>query len=154
MPRLLLLLTLLAGTAHAQVFKCVDAEGRVTYTNDRNAAQGCTALSQDLPVSSVPSRPAAATPPASATPGDFPRVAPGSQRERDNTRRQILEEELAQEERALADASKALAEQEAVRHGNERNYQRVLDRLQPFKDKVELHQRNVDAIKRELRGLR
>ncbi|THF63821.1 DUF4124 domain-containing protein [Pseudothauera nasutitermitis] len=144
-----LLFAVLAGSAHAQVYKCVDATGRVTYTNDRGASSGCTVLSQDLPISSVPA-PAASEPAAN----DFPRVSPGSQRERDDRRRAILEEELAQEQRALEESQSALAEQEAVRHGNERNYQRVLDRLQPYKDKVELHQRNVDAIQRELRGLR
>lgn len=159
--RLLLLLTaLLAAPAHAQVYKCVDAEGRVTYTNDRGAARGnCTVLSDDQRVSTVPapaSTPARATTPAApaATPGDFPRVTPGDQRARDGTRRQILEGELATEQAALAEAQAALTEQEGIRHGNERNYQRVLDRLQPFKDKVELHQRNIEAIQRELRSLR
>ncbi len=43
-----------AGAVRADVFKCVDDEGRVTYTNTKGG-KGCTALSQDLPVSSVPS---------------------------------------------------------------------------------------------------
>lgn len=154
MHRLLLLLTLLAGSAHAQVYKCVDEEGRVTYTNDRTIAKGCTQLSQDQPVSTIPAPAARPSPAPSATPQNFPRVSPDAQRERDQSRRQILEKELAQEESALAEAQKALADQEAVRYGNERNYQRVLDRLAPFKEKVEQHQRNVDALKRELRELR
>ncbi|MBC9073509.1 DUF4124 domain-containing protein [Thauera sp. CAU 1555] len=154
MHRLLLLLTLLAGSAHAQVYKCVDEEGRVTYTNDRTIAKGCTQLSQDQPVSTIPAPAARPSPAPSAAPQNFPRVSPDAQRERDQSRRQILEKELAQEESALAEAQKALADQEAVRYGNERNYQRVLDRLAPFKEKVEQHQRNVDALKRELRELR
>jgi len=81
-------------------------------------------------------------------------VPADTQRARDADRRQILETELAAEERALAEAQAALAEQEAIRTGNERNFQRVLDRLQPFKDKVELHQRNVEALRREMRTLR
>ena len=66
----------------------------------------------------------------------------------------MLEKELLAEETALAEARKALAEQEAIRLGNERNYQKVLDRLQPYKDKVELHQRNVDALKKEIGSLK
>lgn len=151
MHRLLLLLTLLAGSAHAQVYKCVDDGGRVTYTNDQAIAKGCTTLPQDQPVSTIPAPAARPSPAPSATPQSFPRVSPDTQRERDQSRRQILEKELAQEESALAEAQKALADQEAVRYGNERNYQRVLDRLAPFKEKVEQHQRNVDALKRELR---
>jgi hypothetical protein len=153
MHRLLLLLTLLASPAYAQVYKCVDDEGRVTYTNDRNAAQGCTVLRQDQPVSTVPA-PAARPAAPAATPQSFPRVSPDTQRERDQSRREILEKELAGEEAALAEAQKELADQEAVRYGNERNYQRVLDRLKPFQEKVEQHQRNVDALKRELRDLK
>lgn len=152
MRTLLLILAVSTSTlAHAQVYKCVDAEGKTTYTNDRNLARGCQPLASDQSVSSVPApRPAAAQP----TPSAFPRVAPNLQRERDDARRQVLEQELATEEAALAEARKALEEQEAVRYGNEQNYQKKIDRLQPFKDKVELHQRNLEALRREISGLR
>lgn len=153
---LLLILPLtFAPLAHATVYKCIDADGGVTYTNDRTLARDCTPLTTDLPVSSVPApQPRSpATQPPGATP-DFPRVSPDAQRARDDTRRQILESELAVEEAALKDARAALAEQESIRLGSERNYQRVLDRLQPFKDKVELHERNIEALRRELRGLK
>jgi hypothetical protein len=155
---LLLILPLtFASLAHAAVYKCIDADGRVTYTNDRTLARDCTPLTTDLPVSSVPApqprSPAAQPPGATPAPG-FPRVTPDAQRARDDTRRQILESELAAEEEALKEAQAALTEQESIRLGSERNYQRVLDRLQPFKDKVELHERNLEALRRELRGLR
>lgn len=154
----LLLLTGLAAPAYADIFKCTDADGRVTYTNDRSLGRNCVRLQSDQPVSTVPAparRPAAAPgAPASASPGAFPRVSPDDQRSRDDARRQVLQGELATEEGALAEAEKALAEQEAVRLGDERNYQKVLDRLQPFKDKVELHKRNIEALRREISGLR
>ncbi|MGH8716038.1 MAG: DUF4124 domain-containing protein, partial [Burkholderiales bacterium] len=69
-------------------------------------------------------------------------------------RRQILENELAQEMTQLEDAKKVLAEGEATRLGSERNYQRYLDRIQPLKDAVAEHQKNIDALKEELAGLR
>lgn len=145
---------LLAGTpVWADIYKCVDDQGRVTYTNSR-VAKGCSALNRDLPVSSVPGPSSAggkASGPDSAT---FPKVSDEAQRNRDGDRKRILTQELATEEKSLEDARKALAEQEAVRLGDERNYQKVLDRLQPFKDKVELHQRNVEALKRELGNLK
>ncbi|ENO86578.1 DUF4124 domain-containing protein [Thauera linaloolentis] len=141
--------------AQAEVYKCIDAEGRVTYTNDRSAARGCTALDTGQSVSTVPAparRPAAS--PGTVSPSGFPKVSPGDQRARDDGRRQVLESELATEESALATAEKALAEQEAIRLGDERNYQKVLDRLQPYRDKVELHKRNIEALRREISGLR
>jgi hypothetical protein len=61
-----------------------------------------------------------------------------------------LEQELATEEGLLAQAKQALAEQEAIRNGDERNYARVLERLQPYKDNVDLHQKNIEALKREI----
>jgi hypothetical protein len=152
MRTLLLILAFCASSfAHAQIYKCVDPDGRTTYTNDRTLTRGCQPLASDQSVSSVPAPRPSTT---QATPSTFPRVTPDSQRARDDSRRQVLEKELATEEAALAEARKALAEQEAIRLGDERNYQKVLDRLQPFKDKVELHQRNVEALRRELSGLR
>ena len=166
-------LAMLAGVAHAQVYKCTGADGSVTYTNDRSIGRNCSALKMDLPVSSIPAvRPRstgggggnrASTPARSSSSGarasssssgggggSFPNVSSDTQRARDNTRQQILQSELATEQKALDEAKKALTEQEALRMGNERNYQKVLDRLEPYKNAVELHQRNIDALQREL----
>ena len=46
----------------------------------------------------------------------------------------------------LARAKIALAEQEEVRNGDERNYQKKLDRLKPFQDKVDDLQKALDAL--------
>ena len=73
-----------------------------------------------------------------------------TQKGRDSDRRRILEEELAAERRALDEAKRTLAEQEAVREGGERNYQKYLDRIKPLQDGVQLHERNVDALQKEL----
>ena len=151
LPLLLLLCTALP--AQAAVYKCVDADGRVTYTNDPSLARGCKLLDSGQAVSTVPApvrRPAA----SSTTPSTFPRVSADDQRARDDGRRQVLESELRTEEEALAQAERNLLEQESVRLGNERNYQKVLDRLQPFKDKLELHKRNIEALRREISGLK
>jgi len=64
--------------------------------------------------------------------------------------REILERELAQEEKLLEQSRKELEEQEAVRYGDERNYARVLERLQKYKDAVELHEKNIESLRREL----
>ena len=48
----------------------------------------------------------------------------------------------------------ALAEQESIRSGDERNYARVLERLKPYQDEVGRHQKNVDALRAELNQLR
>jgi DNA polymerase III delta prime subunit len=81
-------------------------------------------------------------------------VQDDTQKARDNDRKRILEQELAGEQRSLEQAKKELAEQEAVRLGDERNYQKMLDRLQPYKDRVGQHERNIQAIQKELGALR
>jgi chromosome segregation ATPase len=69
-------------------------------------------------------------------------------------RRKILEEELTDEEKRLADARGKLAEQQSTRSGDERNYKRVLDRLKPYVDAVELHEKNIGQLRRELSATR
>ena len=73
---------------------------------------------------------------------------------RDNDRRRILEQELNSEQKLLDQAKKELGEQEAVRLGSERNYQRVLDRLEPFQKRVRLHEDNIANLRKELSKIR
>ncbi|MDB5800818.1 MAG: hypothetical protein JWL63_1757 [Rhodocyclales bacterium] len=137
--------------AHADVYKCVD-DGRITYTNDKPAPgqKGCVLLSRDQAVTSVPMPKKSATP----TPSTFPRVDDSTQRNRDNDRRRILEQELTSETALLADANKELAAQESVRNGDEKNYQKFLDRVQPFRDKVKQHETNIAKLKTEINNIR
>ena len=102
-------------------------------------------------------KPAQAAPESQPKPGaseSFPKVDGGTQKKRDDERRRILETELANEQEQLEAARQKLAEQEAVRTGDERNYQRFLDRVQPFRDAVANHERNIEAIRREISNLK
>ena len=140
----------LTAPAWADTFKCMDANGRATYTNMKEETKGknCTVVMREISV--VPAVPAARAAKATPSPAGFPKVDPATQKTRDDSRRRILEEELGGEEKALAQAKAELTEQEGIRSGDERNYQRVLDRLQKYKDEVERHQKNVEALKKEL----
>jgi hypothetical protein len=73
---------------------------------------------------------------------------------RDESRRKILENELQSEQKLLSDAKQKLAEQEGTRSGDERNYVRVQERLKPYQDTVELHQKNIEQLQRELGNVR
>jgi hypothetical protein len=151
-----LLLSGFALSAHAEIWECVDSSGNKRFTNVKAEAAGCKPMNLP-PVSSVPppkSAPARPNEARSATPGSFPKVDPSTQQQRDAGRRRILEQELANEERMLEQARKELAEQESTRLGNERNYQRVLDRLEPYKKKVALHEGNIANLRKELASLR
>jgi hypothetical protein len=138
---------------HAQpvteIFKCRSATGQVTYTNDRRQAerQKCELVTSQINVAPPLTKPPARKPAA------FPRETARDSATARERQREILQQELASEEQALTKARQALAEQEAVRSGDERNYARVLERLQPYKDSVETHQKNIEALKRELTNL-
>jgi uncharacterized protein YfaQ (DUF2300 family) len=145
---ILVALGLLAALAHAQqkteIYKCVDASGRASYTNEARETDGrkCQLVTTQINVVPPP-RPAGA-------PANFPRESAADRASAKGRQRAILEQELASEQSDLEKAKQALAEQESVREGDERNYARVLERLQPFKDRVDTHEKNVEALKREL----
>jgi hypothetical protein len=144
------LVFVLAAPARGDTFKCIDANGRATYTNMKEETKGknCSVVMREISV--VPAVPPARSAAANPSPAGFPKVDPATQKNRDGARRRILEEELSGEEKALAQAKTELTEQESIRTGDEKNYQRVLDRLQKYKDEVERHEKNVEALKKEL----
>lgn len=140
--------------AQGDTYKCVDASGHATYTNIKEEIRGknCTVVMREISV--VPSNPHGPAAAESASPKGFPKVDAATQRSRDNERRKILQDELSAEKKALTKAKEELAQQESVRNGNERNYQKVLDRLQPYKDAVERHEKNVEALNKELSNVK
>jgi uncharacterized protein YfaQ (DUF2300 family) len=147
-PLILVALAVLAPLAYGQqkteIYKCVDASGRASYTNDARATDGrkCQLVTTQINIAPPP-RP-------SSAPAGFPRESAADRANGKSRQRAILEQELAAEQADLSKAKEALAAQESVREGDERNYARVLERLQPFKDRVDTHEKNVEALKREL----
>lgn len=137
------------------LYKCVDESSGVTlYTNQKGSAKNCTILSRELPITTIAPPPPRAAQRNAPTPANFPRVDGDTQRGRDNDRRKILEQEFATEQQNLDKARKALAEGEATRLGDEKSYQKYLDRVQELRETVALHERNVEALKRELANLK
>lgn len=142
-----LLIALLPFSASAQtIYKCVDANGSTTYASAR-IDKNCKVISsgQENSVPAPKARPAGAA--ANPSPAGFPRVQEDTQRARDGDRRHILEQELAGEQRSLEQAKKELAEQEANRSGPS-------DRAVPYRERVGQHERNIQAIQKELGNLK
>lgn len=144
-----------AAPSWAEIWECTDESGNRRFTNIQAESKGCKLLSIPAP-NTVPAVKAKAAERAKSgtTPKDFPRVDSDTQRQRDNDRRKILEQERANEQRLLDQARKELSEQESVRLGSERNYQRVLERLEPYRKKVKLHEDNVANLTRELANMK
>jgi len=117
----------ISTVAHGEIYKQVDANGRVTYSNV--PMKGATRLNLE-PINTVP---ASRSRTAAPSPDGFPKVDSDTQKKRDDTRRKILEDELSAEEKLLADARKKPSKD---------------------KDEVELHEKNVAALKKELANLK
>ena len=131
------------------IWSCKDASGRTHVTNLKEDTIGkeCRVVQQER-VSVVPETKA-----STRSPAGFPKESAADRAASKSRQRDTLERELSQEESMLADARKKLSEQEAIRNGDEKNYARVLERLKPYKDTVEVHEKNVEALKRELGNL-
>lgn len=137
----------MAAIAVAEIYKHVDQEGRITYSN--TPTKGAKRLYLD---------PAAAQPkPAVATPDGFPKVARKVQQQRDMKRREILAEELATEEKLLSDARQALKKgemnPEVSKISSTQSRQNVInseEQMKKFREQVLLHENNIVALKREL----
>jgi hypothetical protein len=123
---LILLICGFINLAQADIYKRVDSSG-VTYSSEPLKG-GQKIILGPIPAmqAPAPSRPVSAN-----SPNDFPRVDANTQRTRDQSRFQILKDELTAEERALSDARKA-----------ESN------------DQIRLHTKNIDALKTEIANLK
>jgi hypothetical protein len=165
-----------AGPALAQsdqqtIWNCRDKDGRTLVTSLKEDTSGkeCRIVQQtrvtivpaaQIPAA-VPGKPTAKDAPATKeataartpSPAGFPKETTGDRTKGREKQRQMIEGELSQEQQLLSSAKRELAEQESIRGGDERNYARVLERLQKYRDNVEVHEKNIEALKRELANL-
>ncbi len=150
LPALLLAAVALPATAQV-IYRCTDASGGTLISNAR-VDKSCKPVQQG-PDSALPApkaKPGGAT--ATPTPGGFPRVGEDAQKARDTDRKRILEQELAGEQRNLEQARRDLIDQTAARQGNPASG--AFDSLQPYRDRVAQHERNIEAIQKELASQR
>lgn len=153
---LALLATVVAGPAAAQavVYRCPGPP--VLYTDAMSpkeaADKGCRSI-EGTPISVIaPIRPKAAPISASGSQGDL-RVDPKDQRVRDDDRRRVLEQELREAEGRLAKLQQEFNNGQPERRGDERNYQKYLDRTAELKAGVSRQEADIQALKRELAKL-
>lgn len=171
MPRIfsrfsLLLAVAVAPVAYAQdaVFRCENGHGVIEYRNNGDT-KGCKKISIQAVVS-VPSAspapkaststtaPAPTSRPSTAARGDFPQVNSATQKARDNDRRAVLEQELQAEQQRLATLQSEYKNGQPDRNGNEKNYQKYLDRTEQLKGDINRSNANVEALQREIGNLK
>lgn len=143
--------------AQSEVYLCVDERGNKEYKNT-GGTKGCKRV--DLPgITTVPAakqRPVVAQTAAksASSPADFPKVDGGTQKARDNDRRQILLDELKNEEQKLSVLQKEFNNGEPERRGEERNFAKYQDRVNLMKEDLARTEKNVEALKREISNLK
>lgn len=154
---LLLLPSLVA--AQGVVYRCPGPP--VLYTDQISPAQAkeknCKPI-EGAPVSVVApvARPKPAAPPASGAPSPATgesKIDRNEQKARDSDARRILEAELRQEEERLKEMEREYNNGQPDRRGDERNYERYLERVAQMKAALERKQSDVAAIRRELSKL-
>ncbi len=148
--------TALPLALHAQeakpVYRCPGPP--VLYTDQLSAQEardkGCRAI-EGTPVTVIPAtKPRLpASGPAAARTGEG-KVDPTEQRARDSDARRILGEELRREEERLTMLKKDFNNGEPERRGDERNYQKYLDRVAEMKAAIARKEGDIAAIRREL----
>jgi hypothetical protein len=151
-----------SASAYAEIYKHVDAEGRVTYSNvkikgakklylepaDTNFGNGSDGQTKRTPSAKTP------------TPASFPKVDAGTQNQRDGKRKEILQAELATERQALEEAKKAYAEGESnpevfrTADGSvRRNVPKFQEKMKTLQENVDAHQRNIQLLEKEISSI-
>lgn len=139
--------------AQAEIYKRVDDEGHVTYSS-APIKGGKKLHLEPLPTMVPP-------PKAANTSAGFPRVSSQTQTQRDDTRRKILEDELATEQQALEDARAKLKEGQDMPEISKgpngetfRNVAKYEEKVNALQEVVSSHEKNVEALQTELSNLK
>ena len=153
--------SLAQSTSGKPVYRCPG--NPVLYTDALSAKEakdkGCTTL-EGAPITVIaspkrsgpaPSGGGTAAPATSSNPEA--RVSPVEQKARDTDARRILESELRKEEESLAALKKEYNNGEPERRGDEKNYQKYIDRTAELKASVARKESDVAALRRELAKL-
>jgi hypothetical protein len=147
-----------ALAAKARESGCVDAPRAIEGSMYRCATASGAAAYFNVPgADNAPARRAGNGAPAKSTPtpAGFPRVDSDTQRARDDMRRKVLADELAAEEKLLAEARNAYANGAPVPLPEEQaNADKYRERIARLRQAVQLHERNIEALKKELGATR
>lgn len=133
------------------MYRCPGNDYNNTLSPKEAKDKGCKTI-EGAPITIIQStkpRPATAGSSASAGP-PASRIDPAEQRARDSDARRILEAEWKREEERLAAMKAEYNNGEPERLGNEKNFQKYMDRVGEMKAAIVRKESDIAAIKREL----
>jgi hypothetical protein len=149
----LLLSLLLAAPVQAEIYKYVDENGQVTFTDVyKKGAKRIDLPGAPAPLSSPGKAPRRAS--SNPSPADFPRIDTGTQKRRDDIRRQVLQDEISGERRNAEEARRQLTLGERLQPGERATDTSYLNRVNKLRATLQQHEQNVSAIQRELANLK
>ncbi|MDQ0139374.1 hypothetical protein J2T05_000947 [Cupriavidus necator] len=142
----------------SDVYVCTGPNGVPEYRNG-NAGKGCKKLNLPDVVTVPGGRVAAPARGATGATGStsstsFPRIDSATQRSRDSERRTVLTQELQSEEAKLQALRAEYNNGQPERQGNERNYQKYLDRTAALREDIARTEANAASLRRELGNLK
>ncbi len=149
-------------TSHAAIYKHVDENGRVTYSNVKiKGGKKINIEPADTSFGTTGNaKPSRAPSETKSSPKSFPKVDANTQKNRDNSRKQILTSELESERKALAAAKKAHADGaknpetfKTANGGIGRNVAKYQEKMKALQADVDLHQRNVELLEKEIANI-
>lgn len=156
----------LCANVFAEIYKHVDENGHVTYSNIKSKGASrldidpdANVIKNDAPRVSNKSNTNSSN--RTTTPSSFPKVDKETQANRDGKRAEILKNELEAEKSALDQAKKAYAEGEAkpeIAHQADgktyRNMAKFNEKMKNLQAEVDAHENNVRLLQKELDTLK
>ena len=152
---LLLCMVLVPTLAQAEIYKYVDENGEVTFTDVYKKG------SKRIDMPGVPSglsyggggklqKRASYQP----SPSNFPRIDVATQQKRDDIRRQVLLDEVAAERKNAEEARRQLAIGERLQPGEKVSDSTYVNRVKKLRATIAEHDQNISAIQREINNLK
>ncbi|MDQ6628973.1 MAG: hypothetical protein M3Z29_11095 [Pseudomonadota bacterium] len=140
-----------SSTAESNVYRCPGNEYKNTVSAKDAERLGCKKI-EGAPVTIIQmTKPrASGTPVPVAGGGSSARIDPVAQRARDSDARRILENELKTEEDRLSLLRKEYNNGQPERQGDEKNYQKYVDRVGEMSAAIARKEGDVAALRREL----
>ena len=130
-----------------EMYKCATQSGASSYFNVPGAG------GSPLPGSASSSQPVRSA--KAGTPAGFPRVDPDTQKGRDDVRRKVLSDELAAEEKLLAETRVLYSDGAPPPLPEERaDAERYRLRIARLRQTVNVHEKNIEALKKELAAIK
>lgn len=148
-------------TSGAAIYKHVDKDGHVTYSNVKIRGAKKLDIAPANTSFGTNAQKKYKSPTKKSTPANFPEVTKNTQQKRDASRKEILLSELASEKQALSIAKAAYAEgaknPETFKNANggiSRNVAKYEEKMKALQATVNVHQRNVNLLEKEISNIR